>query len=136
MAIKPGLSRRNSDTKTKLFYLFLIAQICSLFFNVCLILLSLDFLYKRDILSLLEDLKIHMGLDELEQFGLLEQKIESLISLASSLKEEKINLEKKVQAQEEKIDSLTNEIETLKADRDLVRKRIVTLLEKIEEFDL
>jgi uncharacterized coiled-coil DUF342 family protein len=77
-----------------------------------------------------------MGLDELEQFGLLEQKIESLISLASSLKEEKINLEKKVQAQEEKIGSLTNEIETLKADRDLVRKRIVTLLEKIEEFDL
>ena len=77
-----------------------------------------------------------MGLDELEQFGLLEQKIESLISLASSLKEEKINLEKKVQVQEEKIDSLTNEIETLKADRDLVRKRIVTLLEKIEEFDL
>jgi uncharacterized coiled-coil DUF342 family protein len=77
-----------------------------------------------------------MGLDEFEQFGLLEQKIESLISLASSLKEEKINLEKKVQAQEEKIGSLTNEIETLKADRDLVRKRIVTLLEKIEEFDL
>ncbi len=77
-----------------------------------------------------------MGLDEFEQFGLLEQKIESLISLASSLKEEKINLEKKAQAQEEKIGSLTNEIETLKADRDLVRKRIVTLLEKIEEFDL
>ena len=77
-----------------------------------------------------------MGLDELEQFGLLEQKIESLISLASSLKEEKINLEKKAQGQEEKIESLTNEIEMLKSDRDLVRKRIVTLLEKIEEFDL
>jgi len=77
-----------------------------------------------------------MGLDELEQFGLLEQKIESLISLASSLKEEKINLEEKAQGQEEKIDSLTNEIEMLKSDRDLVRKRIVTLLEKIKEFDL
>ncbi len=77
-----------------------------------------------------------MGLDELEQFGLLEQKIESLISLARSLKEEKINLEEKAQGQEEKIDSLTNEIEMLKSDRDLVRKRIVTLLEKIKEFDL
>jgi len=75
-----------------------------------------------------------MGLDELEQFGLLEQKIESLISLASSLKEEKINLEKKVQSQEERIDSLTNEIAMLGADRELVRKRIVALLEKIEEF--
>ena len=75
-----------------------------------------------------------MGLDELEQFGLLEQKIESLISLARSLKQEKINLEKKVQGQEEKIDSLTDEMEMLKADRELVRKRIVTLLEKIGEF--
>jgi FtsZ-binding cell division protein ZapB len=77
-----------------------------------------------------------MGLDELEQFALLEQKIELLISLVSSLKEEKINLEKKVQSQEEKISSLANETGTLKADRDIVRKRIATLLEKIEEFNL
>ena len=76
-----------------------------------------------------------MGLEELEQFGLLEQKIESLISLASSLREEKINLEKNFQGQEEKIDSLADEIEMLKADRDLVRKRIAALLEKIEEFN-
>ncbi len=76
-----------------------------------------------------------MGLDELEQFGLLEQKIESLISFANSLKQEKINLEKRVQGQGEKIGSLTKQIEMLKADRDLVRKRIATLLEKIEEFN-
>jgi archaellum component FlaC len=76
-----------------------------------------------------------MELDELEQFGLLEQKIESLISFANSLKQEKINLEKRVQGQGEKIDSLTKQIEMLKADRDLVRKRIATLLEKIEEFN-
>lgn len=75
-----------------------------------------------------------MGLDELEQFGLLEQKIESLISFANSLKQEKINLEKRVQGQGEKIGSLTKQIEMLKADRDLVRKRIATLLEKINEF--
>ena len=80
-------------------------------------------------------MKIHMELDELEQFGLLEQKIESLISFANSLKQEKINLEKRVQGQGEKIDSLTKQIEMLKADRDLVRKRIATLLEKIEEFN-
>jgi len=76
-----------------------------------------------------------MGLDELEQFGLLEQKIESLISFANSLKQENINLEKRVQGQGEKIGSLTKQIEMLKADRDLVRKRIATLLEKIEEFN-
>lgn len=77
-----------------------------------------------------------MGLDDLEQFSLLEQKVESLISLASSLKEEKIDLEKKVQDQGERISSFANEIGTLKADKDLVRKRIVTLLEKIEKFNL
>ena len=77
-----------------------------------------------------------MGLDDLEQFSILEQKVESLISLVSSLKEEKIDLEKKVQGQGERISSFANEIDTLKADKDLVRKRIVTLLEKIEKFNL
>jgi len=81
-------------------------------------------------------LKIRMELDELNQFGLLEQKVEFIISLVSSLKEEKVNIEKNLQSQEEKIDSLTREIEVLKADRDLVRKRIATLLERIEEFNL
>jgi septal ring factor EnvC (AmiA/AmiB activator) len=80
-------------------------------------------------------MKTSMGLDESEQFGLLEQKIESLISLASSLKKDKMNLEKKIQGQEEKIDSLTDQIETLRADRGLVRKRIATLLERIEAFN-
>jgi len=77
-----------------------------------------------------------MGLDESEQFALLEQKIESLISLVNSLKKEKINLAGKVQSQEEKLGLLAKEIETLKADRDLVRRRIVALLEKIEESAL
>jgi len=77
-----------------------------------------------------------MGLNELEQFGLLEEKIESLISIMSSFKEEKIDLEKNVQSQEKKIGLLTDEIETLKADRGLIRKRVATLLEKIEEFTL
>lgn len=77
-----------------------------------------------------------MGLNELEQFGLLEEKIESLISIVSSFKEEKIDLEKNIQSQEKKIGLLADEIETLKADRGLIRKRVATLLEKIEEFTL
>ena len=77
-----------------------------------------------------------MGLNELEQFGLLEEKIESLISIVSSFKEEKIDLEKNIQSQEKKIGLLADEIETLKTDRGLIRKRVATLLEKIEEFTL
>jgi cell division protein ZapB len=75
-----------------------------------------------------------MGLDELNQFGLLEEKIESLISLVGSLNEEKANLKKNIQGQEKKFGSLTKEIETLEIDRDVIRKRIATLLEKINEF--
>ena len=77
-----------------------------------------------------------MELDDLEQFSILEQKVESLISLASSLKEEKIDLEKKVQDQGERISLIANDIDTLKADKGLVKKRIVALLEKIEKFNL
>jgi len=75
-----------------------------------------------------------MGLDELNQFGLLEEKIESLISLVGSLNEEKDNLERDMHGREKKIGSLTKEIETLEIDRDVIRKRIATLLEKINEF--
>ncbi len=77
-----------------------------------------------------------MGLDELNQFGLLEQRIESIVSLVRSLKEEKVNLEGRLQSQEEEIDSLTNEMEMLETDRELARKRLVTLLEKMEEYNL
>jgi uncharacterized coiled-coil DUF342 family protein len=77
-----------------------------------------------------------MGLDELSQFGLLEQRIESFIAQVRSLKDGKISLENRLQTQEEKIDSLTNEIAMLKANRDIVRKRIGSLLEKIEGLNL
>jgi septal ring factor EnvC (AmiA/AmiB activator) len=75
-----------------------------------------------------------MRLDELNQFGLLEEKVGSLISLVGSLNEEKANLEMNIQGQEKKIGSLTEEIETLETDRDVIRKRIATLLEKINEL--
>ena len=75
-----------------------------------------------------------MGLDELDQFDLLEEKIESLISQVGSLGEKKVALERNANGQEQKITSLMKEIETLEIDKGLIRKRIATLLEKIERF--
>ena len=75
-----------------------------------------------------------MGFDQLNQFGLLEEKIESLISLVGSLNEEKADLERNMHSREKKLGSLTKEIETLGVDRDAIRKRITTLLEKMNEF--
>jgi len=72
-----------------------------------------------------------MGLEEIEQFDLLEQKIESLISVVGTLTEQRIALERKVKGQQAELDSVRNEIEMLKADRELVQKRIANLLDKI-----
>lgn len=81
-------------------------------------------------------MKTHMGSDELSQFGVLEERIESFISVVRSLKEGKGFLEKKLQTQQEMIEALTNEIERLKVDRESVRKTIGNLLEKIEGSNL
>jgi FtsZ-binding cell division protein ZapB len=76
-----------------------------------------------------------MGLKEIEQFELLEQKVETLISTLGSLNEQKMMLERKARTQEEELGTLRSEIDTLRADRDVVQKRIAGLLEKIAECE-
>ena len=76
-----------------------------------------------------------MGLKEIEQFVLLEQKVESLISAVSSLSEQKLALEHKLRIQQEDLGTLRREIDTLKTDRDVVQKRIASLLERITECE-
>jgi septal ring factor EnvC (AmiA/AmiB activator) len=75
-----------------------------------------------------------MGLEELNQFGRLEEKIESLIAMVGSLNKEKAKLERALHGQQQEINSLTKEIETLDIDRDMIRKRIADLLKKIQKF--
>jgi uncharacterized coiled-coil DUF342 family protein len=77
-----------------------------------------------------------MGLKEIEQFELLEQKVESLISALGSLNEQKMMLERKARTQQEELGTLRSEIDTLRADRDMVHKRIASLLEKIAECEV
>ncbi|MFW6146972.1 MAG: cell division protein ZapB [Thermodesulfobacteriota bacterium] len=75
-----------------------------------------------------------MGLDELDQFDLLEERVDSLISLVNSLKQENASLDKQVREGGAKLRALENEIEGLRADRDAVRERIAALLKRIGEF--
>ena len=77
-----------------------------------------------------------MGLKEIEQFELLEQRVETLISALGSLNEQKMLLERKARTQEEELGTLRSEIDTLRADRDVVQKRIASLLEKIAECEV
>jgi uncharacterized coiled-coil DUF342 family protein len=77
-----------------------------------------------------------MGLEEIEQFELLEQRVETLISALGSLNEQKMMLERTARTQEEELGTLRSEIDTLRADRDVVQKRIANLLEKIAECEV
>ncbi len=74
--------------------------------------------------------------EEMDQFQMLEEKVDSLLRFVDALRKEKESLVKKIQIQEERISDLINEMETLKANRDKAKQRIVSLLEKIEQLEI
>jgi len=73
---------------------------------------------------------------DLDQFELLERKIDNLIELIASLRREKESLAEKSKIQEEKLSDLTRQIQTLKSGRDQAKQKIISLLEKIEEVSV
>lgn len=74
--------------------------------------------------------------EELDQFKVLEEKIDSLIRYVDSLKKEKEALVEKTHIQDEKISDLTSEIEALRSARDQAKQKIISLLEKIEQVSV
>lgn len=70
----------------------------------------------------------------IDQFQLLEDKIDNLIEMIKSLKKEKESFAEKFQIQEEKLADLTKEVEGLKSGRDKAKQRILSLLEKMEQI--
>ncbi len=72
--------------------------------------------------------------DEIDQFQILETKVESLIQYVGSLKKEKEILVDKVHSMEKKVTDMGVEIQQLHAARDNAKARIVKLLEKIEQL--
>ena len=73
---------------------------------------------------------------EIDQFQLLEEKIDSLILLVSDLRKENGLLSEKVQVQDNRISELSEEVETLKKTRDKARERVISLLEKITQVEV
>lgn len=74
--------------------------------------------------------------EEIDQFELLERKVDALIAYITTLTKEKDSLAEKAQILEEKISDMTGELEGLRTARDSAKLRIVSLLEKIEQFNL
>lgn len=77
-----------------------------------------------------------MNLEEnIDQFQLLEEKIDNLIQLITTLKREKESLAENLRVQEGRVADLTEQIESLNSGRDRAKQRIVSLLEKIERVE-
>lgn len=74
--------------------------------------------------------------EEMDQFQLLEDKVDSLIKYVASVKKDNESRDEKLHIQEEKITDLAEEVKHLKAARAKVKQRIITLLERIEQVDL
>ena len=64
--------------------------------------------------------------EEMDQFQVLEAKVDSLIKFANSLKKEKESLLEKLHIQEGKIADLISELETLKGSRDKAKQRVLS----------
>jgi FtsZ-binding cell division protein ZapB len=73
---------------------------------------------------------------EVDQFDILEQKIDSLIGAIAALRKEKEALAEKTEIQEEKLANLEVQVEELKAGRDKAKQRIIALLEKLEQITM
>jgi len=71
---------------------------------------------------------------EIDQFEILEEKIDKLIELISALKIEKESLAEKIQIQSEKMADLGEQVDNLRSGRDRAKQRIVALLEKMDQI--
>ncbi len=73
---------------------------------------------------------------EVDQFDVLEQRIDLLIESITSLKKENAVLAERAQIQEERLSDLGAQVEKLKEARDKAKQRIIALLEKLEQIHM
>ena len=83
-----------------------------------------------------EDSESMNEIGDVDQFQLLEEKIDSLIALITDLRKEKELLAEQVQIQEMELADLNEQVGNLNTSRDGVKQRIVSLLEKINQIDV
>ena len=74
--------------------------------------------------------------EEVDQFKILEDKIDKLIDYITALKKEKDALAEKNQTQEERLADLTDQLENSRTATDGVKQRIAALLEKMGQIDI
>ena len=72
---------------------------------------------------------------EVDQFQLLEERVDGLIAKIMALKTEKEALEEMVCLEEAKVSELKTEIEKLRSVRNDAKQKIMSLLEKMEHVE-
>ena len=72
----------------------------------------------------------------LDQFQLLEEKVDSLIQFTETFKKEKESSVEKIRIQEKKIADLKGDIKHLKGAQDRAKQMISSLLARIEKLEL
>jgi chromosome segregation ATPase len=76
------------------------------------------------------------GGEEIDQFQLLEEKIDHLIQVMTTLKREKDSLSEKLRIQEQNLTDLTDRLQRSEGARDKAKERIASLLDKIEQLGI
>lgn len=71
--------------------------------------------------------------DEIDQFQLLEEKVDRLIEKTMALKGEKEALAQKLREEEEKVADLNRTVKKLRSGRNDAKEKIMSLLEKMEQ---
>ena len=72
--------------------------------------------------------------EDIDQFMMLEEKVDSLIELVTALRKEKESFAEKAQFQEEQMTELTSQLHRLRTARDEAKQRIDSLVEKIGQI--
>jgi regulator of replication initiation timing len=72
----------------------------------------------------------------LDQFQLLEEKVDYLIRFIEAFKKEKETFIEKNRIQEDRIADLMSEMKLIKGARDKAKQKISSLLAKIEQLDI
>ena len=80
--------------------------------------------------------RVMEGDGEMDQFQLLEERVDSLIRFIEAFKKEKESLIEKIRLQEEKIVDLTGDVALFKGAQDRAKQMISSLLAKIEQLEL
>lgn len=72
--------------------------------------------------------------EELDSFGILEEKLTKLLDVYSLLKKERITLDEKLKQKDAELNSLKEKVAVLTKERELAKQKIESLLKRLDHI--